>query len=119
MARYLIIFLMWLMAGAVFGCNSSPTVPVPPPAATLIKTSTPDADGFVTVTGDPDDRFGFGDVALIYNDNTGDGIMTDIETDGSFRTKVSAEFSHVLVIKIMRGDSVSGATEIQIIQVSQ
>lgn len=104
-------FLLWSISA---GCDSSPTVPVPPPQATLIKTTTPDVNGFVTVTGAPDPRFGIQDVALVFNDDTGVGAMTDVEDNGGFETRIQAQINHLLVIQILRGGRVSQGTEIPV-----
>jgi hypothetical protein len=93
------------------GCNSSPTVPVPPPNATLIQTSIPDNDGFVTVSGKPDARFGLDDVALVFNDNSGGGVMTDVRQNGSFETRIIAQVNDLLIIQIKRESKVSDPVE--------
>lgn len=104
-----------VMATVVFalflGCNSSPTVPVPPPNATLIQTSVPDDSGFVTVVGEPDDRFGLDDVALVFNDNSGGGVMTDVKQDGAFETRIMAQVNDLLIIQIKRDSQLSSPVE--------
>ncbi|MBN2716385.1 MAG: hypothetical protein JXX14_11060 [Deltaproteobacteria bacterium] len=101
-----IILVLW---GA--GCNSSPTVPVPPPQATLIQTSVPDPDGFVTVSGAPDPRFGIDDVALVFNDNRGIGVMTDVQQNGAFETRITAQLNDLLIIQIKRDNKISEPLE--------
>ncbi|MBN2341190.1 MAG: hypothetical protein JXX29_24415 [Deltaproteobacteria bacterium] len=112
MVRQLICISVGLLAIALLGsCNSSPTVPVPPPQATLIQTSVPDADGYVTVSGGPDERYGLDDVALVFNDNTGVGAMTDVEADGGWETRIAAQLNHILVIQIKRDNQISDSVE--------
>jgi hypothetical protein len=93
------------------GCNSSPTVPVPPPNATLIQTSIPDDSGFVTVVGEPDARFGLDDVALVFNDNSGGGVMTDVKQNGAFETRIMAQVNDLLIIQIKRDSQLSNPVE--------
>ena len=112
MSGYMKITVVAGLALAVFlGCNSSPTVPVPPPNATLIQTSIPDGDGFVTVSGMPDARYGLDDVALVFNDNSGDGVMTDVKQNGSFQARIVAQVNDLLIIQIKRENQVSEPVE--------
>ncbi|MBN2530276.1 MAG: hypothetical protein JXR76_28050 [Deltaproteobacteria bacterium] len=104
-----LIILFWL---ASVGCNSSPTVPVPPPQA--VQTTIPDTDGFVTVSGSPDDRYGLDDIALVFNDNSGDGVMTDVENDGSFETRIRAQYHDLLLIQIKRMDKLSQSVSVTV-----
>jgi hypothetical protein len=104
--------VMAIVVVALFlGCNSSPTVPVPPPNATLIQTSIPDDSGFVTVIGEPDARFGLDDVALVFNDNSGGGVMTDVKQDGAFETRIMAQVNDLLIIQIKRDSQLSNPVE--------
>ena len=91
------------------GCNSSPTVPVPPPTA--IQTTIPDADGYVTVSGAPTPAYGLDDVALVFNDNSGDGVMTDVKANGSFQTRIMAQYNDLLIIQIKRHNKISEPVE--------
>ena len=108
-SKIILMSTLFLMLGA--GCNSSPTVPVPPPQATSIEASVPDQDGFVTVSGMPDPRYGLEDVALVFNDNTGDGVMTDVQLDGSFLTRILANYDDILIIQIKRDNHISEPVE--------
>ena len=77
-------------------CNDAPTVPIPPPEICVV--SPPDADGFCTVgcEGGNTER----NVALVYNDNWGAGVMQETEEDGSFETQIEATAGDVLLIQI-------------------
>jgi len=105
---------MMLAAAAldlITGCNSSPTVPIPPP--TMISVSEPDNLGYVTVMG----QIGaaeWGDVVLVFNDNTGEGAMKDAESDGSFEVVIAADHNHILVIQIKREDRFSQEAEVTV-----
>jgi hypothetical protein len=106
-------FLWILLALSLIECNSSPTVPIPPPEATMIIASSPDVNGIVTVTGAPATAE-YGDIILVFNDNTGDGAMKEARTDGSFEVKIRAQVTHILVIQIKRGETLSDETEITV-----
>ncbi len=105
---------MLLVAAALAlmtGCNSSPTVPIPPP--TMISVSAPDELGYVTVVG----QIGaaeWGDVVLVFNDNTGEGAMKDAASDGSFEVVIAAQSNHLLVIQIKREDRFSEEAEVTV-----
>lgn len=78
------------------GCNDAPTVPIPPPEICVV--SPPDVDGFCTVgcEGGNTER----NVALVYNDSWGMGVMQETEEDGSFETQIEADPGDVLLIQI-------------------
>ena len=108
------IKIQWLVVltvcGLLFSCNSSPTFPVPPPEATMITTGIPDANGIVTVVGAPRTAE-YGDVVLVFNDDTGDGAMKDAASDGSFAVEIRAELEQILIIQLKRGDVLSPEIE--------
>ena len=94
-------------------CNSSPTVPVPPPTMTKVTTTDPDNLGYVTVIGEAN-AAKWGDIVLVFNDNTGVGAMKDAEIDGSFEVAIAAQKTHVLVLQIMRNAQLSDPEEITV-----
>lgn len=100
-----------LLLGLLGACNSSPTVPIPPPEFTLIIVSSPDVDGNVTVTGEPDSADD-GDVVLVFNDDTGVGAMKEAAPDGSFEIIVEAEVNHIIVVQIKRDNRLSSEEDI-------
>ncbi len=88
------------------GCDSTPTVPVPPPEVSAISMTPPDAAGNVTVTGAPN-AAGPGDVVLIFNQDLGSGVMEEAGLDGSFTAVLKAEVGDQLFIQIKRDNELS------------
>jgi hypothetical protein len=84
-------------------CADSPTVPIPPPEICAI--SPPDADGICTVgcEGGSTAR----NIALVYNDSWGMGVMQETEEDGSFETQIEADVGDVLLIQIKQDRKLS------------
>jgi hypothetical protein len=104
-------FFMCLTVAAVcslsiYGCNSSPTVPVPPPDMREVTTLSPDTDGFATITGGvgaaaPDS------IVLLYNEDVGSGVMETAGSDGSFEAVVEADVGQTLVLQLKLDNSLS------------
>jgi hypothetical protein len=104
-------FVMCLAVAAVcslstYSCNSSPTVPVPPPDMREVTTLSPDTDGFATVAGDvgaaaPDS------IVLLYNEDIGSGVMETAGSDGSFEAVVEADVGQTLVLQLKLDNSLS------------
>ncbi len=86
------------------GCNSSPTVPIPPPE--LIIVEAPNEEGFSQVTGEPG-AAEEDDVVLVFNKNLGEGVMTMAKEDGSFEVEIEAEIGDKISVQIKRDDAVS------------
>jgi hypothetical protein len=84
-------------------CNDAPTVPIPPPEICVI--SPPDADGMCTVGCEGGNTAR--NVALVYNDSWGMGVMQETEEDGSFETLIEAEVGDVLLIQIKQDRQLS------------
>jgi len=78
------------------GCDNTPTVPVPPPEQCAV--DPPDGDGRCAVRCEG--GYTARDVALVYNDNWGAGVMQETEEDGSFETQIEATAGDVLLIQI-------------------
>ena len=94
----LILLFVWV------GCNSSPTVPVPPPE--MIVVYAPSADGYALVFGKPGTAV-VGDTVVVFNNNIGRGVVALVEEDGSFETEVEASGGDRLSIQIIRDDLIS------------
>lgn len=95
--------MLALLLQALAGCNSTPTVPVPPPE--FCGATAPDADGLSVVSCEQGrtER----NIALVYNDAWGAGVMQETNGDGSFTTEVEANPGDGLVVQIMYGRRVS------------
>jgi hypothetical protein len=88
------------------GCDSTPTVPVPPPEISAISVTPPDVAGNVNVVGDPK-AAGAGDVVLIFNQDLGSGVMEEAGPDGSFTAVLKAEVGDQLLVQIKRDNELS------------
>ncbi len=97
----LIVTLLFLFA--VFGCNSTPTVPVPPPE--FCDVSPPDVDGICTVGCEEGQTAR--NIALVYNNNWGAGVMQETEENGSFEVEVDCTVADTLIIQIKYDRKVS------------
>ena len=86
------------------GCNSSPTVPVPPPEMIIVYA--PSDEGIATVLGKPGSAV-VGDSVLVFNKNLGLGVVSLAEDDGSFEAEIEASPGHRLSIQLIRGDMIS------------
>ena len=100
------ILSVFILTVSAWGCNSSPTVPIPPPTATQVTTTSPDNMGNILITGEPDTAR-WGDLIIVYNDSTGAGIVEEAEEDGSFEVELQADEMDVIVVQIKRGDDLS------------
>lgn len=104
--RWALPFLLAAIGGllALLGsCADAPTVPIPPPEICVV--SPPDADGFCTVGCEGGNTVR--NVALVYNDSWGMGVMQETEDDGSFETLIEAEPGDVLLIQIKQDRKLS------------
>jgi hypothetical protein len=92
-----------LLCFGLVACNSTPTVPVPPPEFCAV--SPPDETGLCEVgCGEGyTDR----DVALVYNEDWGQGVMQATNDDGSFTVEVEANPGDDLVIQLKHGNDLS------------
>jgi hypothetical protein len=72
----------------------------------------PDIDGNVVVHCDSSSAVA-GDVALVFNDNVGLGVMERLDVDGvgSFDISVAAEVGDLIVVELKRDDRLSGQIE--------
>lgn len=106
--KFNIVFLRLLVAVSLsfVGCANNPTVPLPPPDVTVISTTSPDLDGFVTVTGDaeaaqPDS------IILLFNEETESGVMETADLDGSFEAVIAATVGNVLSLQYKMDNNLS------------
>ena len=88
------------------GCASNPTVPLPPPDATVITSTSPDDEGFITVTGEPEAAEP-DSVVLLFNESTESGVMETAADDGSFAAMIAAEVGHTVSIQCKLDDELS------------
>ena len=95
-----------LIALSLLGCNSTPTVPVPPPE--LCGVTAPDTDGIAIVTCDEGQTAR--NVALVYNDNWGSGVMQETNDDGSFVVEIEANAGDGLIIQMKYDNRLSAET---------
>jgi multidrug efflux pump subunit AcrA (membrane-fusion protein) len=98
--------LLTAVALSLLGCANNPTVPLPPPDVTVITTTSPDLDGFVTVTGaseaaQPDS------IVLLFNEETESGVMETADIDGSFVAVIAAQTGNVLSLQYKVDDLLS------------
>ena len=90
----LVATLLFLFA--ISGCNSTPTVPVPPPE--FCDVSPPNVEGLCTVGCEEGQTAR--NIALVYNDSWGSGVMQETEEDGSFEVEVDCTEADTLIIQI-------------------
>jgi len=99
-----------LAALSIIGCNSTPTVPVPPPE--FCDVTVPDTDGISVVTCDDGETAR--NVALVYNDNWGQGVMQETEEDGSFVVEIEANSGDELLVQMKFGNTLSAETALYV-----
>jgi len=92
-------------------CNSTPTVPVPPPEMTFVSTSSPNPENSVIVSGESSAAHE-GDIVLLFNDDSGKGVMSEAMIDGSFELTIFAETGNVLILQIKRDNVLSVEKEL-------
>jgi hypothetical protein len=85
------------------GCNSTPTVPVPPPEFCGI--SPPDAYGIAVVSCEAGQTAR--NIALVYDETWGQGVMQETNDDGSFSTEIEATVGDTIIVQIKYDDRLS------------
>jgi hypothetical protein len=107
----LVLLVLTAMGFFWASCNDTPTVPIPPPEMCDIPTP-PDIDGYVVVHCDSSSAVQ-GDVALVFNDDVGQGVMERLDVDGvgSFDVVVEADIGDLILVEIKREDRLSGQIE--------
>ena len=97
--------LVWVLGIAVFsGCDDSPVGPMPPPEITYV--TAPDSEGYATVSGVVDTLFEEEQV-LVFNDDTGDGVMERLIATGEFEVRIVADEGDVVVVQTKSGFNLS------------
>lgn len=82
------LFLTLLMTGA---CNTTPTLPLPPPTASV---SSPDEQGFALVEGEAQaDAY-----VSVLNETSREGLIVLAGEDGVYSAKIKAESDDRLII---------------------
>ncbi len=107
----LFFFFIWIL---FVSCANTPTTPLPPPDLTEVSTQSPDPDGFVTVTGDANAAEA-DSVILLFNDDSGSGVMETATGSGSFQARVAAKTGDLLILqyKIDAAVSYEGYIEVK------
>jgi hypothetical protein len=91
-------------------CDSTPTVPVPPPEICAV--SAPDETGLCTVGCEQ--GYTQRDVALVYNENWGSGLMQETEDDGSFQLGIEADVGDVLIVQLKHENRLSAEVRLTV-----
>jgi hypothetical protein len=92
-----------LLLAIATGCNSTPTVPVPPPEFCGI--TTPDASGIAVVSCDAGQTAR--NIALVYDEDWGQGVMQETNDDGSFSAEIEATVGDTVIVQIKYDDRLS------------
>jgi len=96
--------------GGLFACDATPTVPVPPPEFCAL--SQPDDDGLCQVSCEKGHTAR--DVALVYNENWGQGVMQATNEDGSFAAELEADPGDALIIQLKHGNRLSAEVRLTV-----
>jgi len=87
-----------LTCGMAFGTGcAAPSLPIPPPTALV---SSPDASGFVTVTGQADPSA----YVFVLNENTEVGVILHANADHSFSARIAASIGDGITVWQMIGN---------------
>jgi hypothetical protein len=108
--RRIALLVVALAALWAASCNANPTVPVPPPEFCSI--SSPDADGMCEVGCE--EGYTDRDVALVYNEQWGHGVMEATEQDGSFLAWVEAEVGDSIIVQLKHDNELSAEVALQV-----
>ena len=104
LTRWLLLIITAFGVGlAATACDSTPTVPVPPPE--FCAASAPDADDMCTVTCESSSTLK--NVALVYNESIGEGVMRATEPDGSFEVQIPAQVDHEIIVQMKQDNHLS------------
>jgi hypothetical protein len=72
-------------------CNSAPTLPLPPPVATV---GTPDMQGYALVSGEVNPL----SYVFVFNEESEGGVITRADEEGLFEARILAEPGDVITI---------------------
>jgi hypothetical protein len=81
-------------------CNSAPTLPLPPPVATV---GTPDMQGYALVSGEVNPLA----YVFVFNQRSDAGVISRADEDGVFSVRILAEAGDVLDVW-QEADGVTG-----------
>ena len=98
--------VLFSLALFTFGCANNPTVPLPPPDLTVITTTSPDDEGYVSVIGAPEAAQP-DSIVLVYNQETESGVMETADEAGAFEVVIAAQIGNVLSVQCKLDDEVS------------
>jgi hypothetical protein len=90
-------FLVLLLALACSACTTTPTLPLPPPVASV---ELPDSDGFALVQGQVQELA----YVSVLNEASDQGVITRADADGHFKTRIAAESGDLLTVWQDLGD---------------
>jgi len=96
--------VMSVLFAIATGCNSTPTVPVPPPEFCGIGPLDADA-GTAVVSCEAGQTAR--NIALVYNDDLGHGVMQETNDAGAFSAEVEANAGDTIIIQIKYDDRLS------------
>ena len=92
-------FVLVLSAALFAGCNTAPTLPLPPPVATV---SRPDMQGFALVEGEVNENA----FVFVFNETMELGVITRADDEGSFSVRIQAiAGDHLSIWQEFQGDS--------------
>jgi hypothetical protein len=89
--RLLLTAVCLAFALAVGGCNNVPTLPLPPPVASI---GEPSVQGLVTVEGQVNPRA----FVNVFNERTEAGVITRADQDGHFVAELEAGVGDLITI---------------------
>jgi hypothetical protein len=84
-------FALAIASGIFAGCNSAPTLPLPPP---VTEVSVPNTQGLVEVTGQVNSRA----FVVVFNERTESGVITRSDLKGDFSVEIEAAIGDLLTI---------------------
>jgi hypothetical protein len=91
LGRFVAALGLTLTALLCASCNSTPTLPLPPPLATV---STPDEQGFALVEGEATEQA----YVSILNEATDQGVITQADGEGKYSARIVAKSKDRLTI---------------------
>src|SRR5687768_13182544 len=95
MLSRLLVALMFVLSLALVpgatGCSTAPTLPLPPPVATV---STPDSQGLALVEGEVNELA----YVLVFNERLERGVITRADDEGYFSVEIEAVVGDTLTV---------------------
>jgi hypothetical protein len=91
LGRLVVAFGLFLSLVVASGCNTTPTLPLPPPTASV---SVPDEQGFALVEGEAqEDAY-----VSVLNETSREGLIIPADEEGRYSVKIKAESDDRLII---------------------